>query len=61
MSEPIREPEIQKEAELKIISAPESQASMRWHSFLVKYMLRLFAAYHLFQAIWIALGKIYFD
>ena len=55
MSEPIREL-IPEETVEKV-----QEQSMHWHGFLTKFMLYLAAAYHVFQAVWILLGKIYYE
>ena len=56
MSEPIRTeiPEIEKEA------ASEIPQPMAWHRFLTRFMLYLAAAVHIFQAVWVFSGNIYY-
>lgn len=62
MSEPIREFPADEAAALQpeVAAAQAEAAPMRWHGFLVKCMLWIAAAWHLFQAAWILTGKIYY-
>lgn len=40
---------------------PVSELPLHWHGFLTRFYLPLAAAYHLFQAVWICTGKIYYE
>lgn len=40
---------------------PASELPLHWHGFLTRFYLPLAAAYHLFQAVWICTGKIYYE
>lgn len=61
MSEAIRESLPENAPELEVLPQSAPELPLRWHGFLVKFYLWLAAAYHLFQAGWILLGKIYIE
>lgn len=61
MCEAARENRTENQPELAALSPDMPKFSMKWHRFLTKGYLWIAAAYHLFQAIWILGGKIYYE
>lgn len=62
-NEALETPEPVKEAPLspEENARPASKLPLHWHSFLTRFYLPLAAAYHLFQAVWICTGKVYYE
>lgn len=60
MSEPVREFHVETEAKIEAVPQ-QAVLPLAWHRAQVNWLIWLLAAWHVYQAVWIALGKIYYN